>query len=161
MYELAWVRELFERWPQATAARSGEPFFVLLRTVDHESLRPDAAAVAAAAEAPGIHRLWAAWLTFRSGDPRRGFAAFRKVARQFPASAEAAALLGAAGLLAGSREVGWKAWHEARRLDARYAFLDPILAKFGRRGRAVLPFLHRDHGLNVALGRLRARLRGR
>ena len=163
MYELAWARELFERWPQAMGRQPSAPFFAVLRTVDHETMLPDAGVLAAALTAagnnPGTLELWSAWQTFLAGDPRRGFSAFRKTARQFAKSPEAAALVGAAGLLANSREVGWKAWHEARRLDPRYAFLDSILDRFGRRRGPVLPFLSRTNPINVGLGRLRSRLR--
>lgn len=164
MYELAWARELFERWPQAIGRHSTAPFFAVLRTVDHETMLPDAGALSAALAAeqdnPGPLELWSAWQIFMAGDPRRGFSAFRKTAKRFTDSPEAAALVGAAGLLAKSREVGWKAWHEARRLDPRYAFLDVILDRFGRRRGPVLPFLSRTNPINVGLGRLRSRLRG-
>ncbi len=164
MYELAWARELFERWPQVMGTRSDDPFFAVLRTVDHETMLPDAevlsAALADAQGSPGILELWPAWQTFLAGDPRHGFSALRKTAKQFTNSPEAAALVGAAGLLANSREVGWKAWHEARRLDARYAFLDVIMDRFGRRRGPVLPFLSRTNPINVTLGRLYSRLRG-
>lgn len=164
MYELAWARELFERWPQVMKGQGSAPFFAVLRTVDCETMLPDAevlsAALAAAPDNPGTLVLWPAWQTFLAGDPRRGFSTFRKAAKQFPSSPEAAALVGAAGLLANSREVGWKAWHEARRLDPRYAFLDGILDRFGRRRGPVLPFLSRTNPVNVTLGRLRSRLWG-
>lgn len=165
MYEIAWTRELFERWPKSLpSGRDRTAFAQVLRSADPHSLEVNAdvlqrAIAAGGADADAL-RLWSAWNDFLKAPPKRGFTELRRVARDFPQLPEAWILLGAAGLMAGQRGIGWQAWQRALRLEPRYRVLADLLAKFGIRRAPVLGFLPRNHALNVALGRLRNRFGG-
>lgn len=162
MCEIAWTRELFERWPKSLpSGRDQTAFANVLRSVDIHSLEVNAEVLERAISAGGLGadalRRWAAWNDFPKAPPKRGLTEFRLVARAFPQLPEAWILLGAAGLIAGQRGIGWHAWQKALQLEPRYRVLADLLAKFGIRRAPVLRFLPRNHPLDKALGRLRSR----
>lgn len=68
--------------------------------------------------------------------------------------------LGRVLALAGRRTKALQAFEAGLRMNPEHRALRNELAKLDRRGRPVVPFLHRDNFLNVWLGRMRASLRG-
>jgi tetratricopeptide (TPR) repeat protein len=67
-------------------------------------------------------------------------------------------LLGKLYELGGSKKSAMDAFMQGLRVQADYAPLVQVVKKMGLRRRPVLPFLSRDHFINVALGRLRHKL---
>lgn len=163
MYELAWARELFEQWPRANETVNPTPFQVVLRTVDPMTFLPDLTRLERfEAESPlpdSELLLWRHWVTFVQGDRKAGFRVLRQEA-QARRTAESWLLLSAAGLLVGNRAVGLRALDRALRSDSRLRPLENVRQRFGVRRNPVLGFLPREHRLNIALGRLRARMNG-
>lgn len=80
----------------------------------------------------------------------------RKLTKDYPHEAAAFYALGRVVLLAGRREAAFQHFQKARRLAVNDAGLQVQLDRMEPRRPAVVPFLSRNHPLNVALGRLRA-----
>ena len=85
----------------------------------------------------------------------------RKLTRDYPHEAAAFYALGRVVLLAGRREAAFQHFQKARRLARDDAGLQVQLDRIEPRRPAVVPFLSRNHPLNVMLGRLRAAVMGR
>ncbi len=84
----------------------------------------------------------------------------KRAAAAAAGNAEIQLFLARACLEAGERDVAVEALDRALVIDPRDPRLVALRLSLGARRRPVIPALHRDHPLNVWLGRLRHRLRG-
>ncbi|MGH9364304.1 MAG: tetratricopeptide repeat protein [Thermoanaerobaculia bacterium] len=64
-------------------------------------------------------------------------------------------------LMAKARRKAWEAIHQGLSFGPRHPGLLGLQAEMGLRKRPVLPFLNRDHAINVRLGRVLRRIRKR
>lgn len=166
MYEIAWVRDFFEEWPRRIPKElRDEPFYVVLRNVDPETLLPDQEVLreqrqAAVGENAPLVRMWDAWIVYVGQNQRKGLSQLKQGSREIFYRPEPFVLLAVAGLLEGHRGVGYKALRKALKIQPDYPVVQELFENFGRRRRPVLPFLARGNPVNVMLGRLRSRVLG-
>lgn len=82
----------------------------------------------------------------------------RKLIKSKPNDATAYYALGRIDLMGGRRRSAFRHFHKASRLAVQDPVLQGELERIEPRRGPVIPFLSRNHPLNISLGRLRARL---
>jgi len=66
--------------------------------------------------------------------------------------------LGMYGLFTGDRKIAHSAFQKILKIRGDFVLVKELLKKMGMRRSPVLPFLSRDHWLNIFLGKFRYRL---
>jgi hypothetical protein len=103
--------------------------------------------------------LWGAWRTFIAGDHRLARRKTHSIAKHWPRRSEPQIFLALMGLVSEDRKAAYEGVVQALRCEPDNAALRELLSRLGIRRPPVLGYLHRDHVLNIWLGKLRHKLR--
>lgn len=163
MQERAWVKDFFTRWKRKARPIGGDrAFYAILHQFHPETLNvsplvfeqfpPENDNDAALAD------LWRAWNEVMMGNSNDGRNKLKRIAKTVGKRHEPFVFLGIASLLKGDRKLAHQALTRASKLYPDDEQVKLLISRLGYRRPPVLPFLDRTNALNVALGKLRARL---
>ncbi|RMF12658.1 MAG: hypothetical protein D6761_12355 [Candidatus Dadabacteria bacterium] len=163
MQDRSWISDFLRRW-----SRKGYPlseddgFYAALRSLQAESLKVPPAIIDRTEPVSetdalllDLLRAWNIYVDGHTVPARQKVAA---IGRQLRGRPEVWIFVGLIALASGNRGQAWQALSRAQRLDNRNEPLRILLGRFGERRAPVLPFLDRGNPLNVALGKVRARV---
>jgi len=162
--DIRWLRTFFARWRQTTRRRR-QPFFDLLRSLNRHTLKADEELIAVMdarlpdGEDKAMVALWRAWNRFVEGERQAAWRAYRQIQQRRFYSPLPPTMIGISALAEGNRAIGHRALRRAIRLDRQHHAARELVLQMGVRRQPVLPFLPRGNKLNIALGKLRARVR--